>query len=76
MAPRHVEHTKEESNQSSTKHDSSELFHIDIVPSSVKISQSIAMLYVFEDNEAVMRMIIKRQESNNETCVKNQQSFS
>ena len=42
-----------------TKHDSTELFHIDSVPSNVKFSQSIAMLYVFEDNETVIKMIIK-----------------
>ena len=42
-----------------TKHDSSELFHIDSVPSNIKFSESIAMLYVFEDNEAVIKMIIK-----------------
>ena len=43
----------------STKHGSSDLFHVDNVHSNVKFSQSIAMLYVFEDNEAVMKMIIK-----------------
>ena len=42
-----------------TTHDSSELLHIDSVPSNVKFSQSIAMLYVFEDTEAVIKMIIK-----------------
>ena len=40
-------------------HDSCELYHIDNVPSKIKLSQSIAMLYVFEDNEAVIKMIIK-----------------
>ena len=40
-------------------HESSELFHIDNVPSKVRFSQSIAVLYVFEDNEAVIKMIIK-----------------
>ena len=39
--------------------DNSELFHIDSVPSNVEISQSIAMLSVFEDNEAMINMIIK-----------------
>ena len=41
-----------------TTHDNSELFHIDSVHSNVKFSQSIAMLYVFEDNEAVINKII------------------
>ena len=74
MASRHVENSKE-SNQR-TKHDSSELLHIDSVPSNVKFSQSIAMLHVFEDSEAVIKMINQGQESNNETCVKDSQSFS
>ena len=38
-----------------TKRDSSELFHIDDVPSNMRFSQSNAMLYVFEDNEAVIK---------------------
>ena len=29
-----------------TKHDSCELFHVDNVPSNVRFSQSIAMLYI------------------------------
>ena len=41
-----------------TRHDSSELFHIDGVPSNFKISQSIAMLYVFAGNKATIKMII------------------
>ena len=41
-------------------HDSSDSFHIDNVPSNVRFSQSIALLYVFEDNEAVIKVIIKR----------------
>ena len=34
-------------------------FHVDNAPSTAKISQSNAMLYVFEDNEAVIKMIVK-----------------
>ena len=33
-----------------------------------------AQLYIFEDNEAVIKMIIKRQKSNDETRVQNPQS--
>ena len=40
-------------------HDNSELFHVDNVPSNVWFSQSFATLYMFEDNEAVIKMIIK-----------------
>ena len=42
-----------------TKRDSSELLHIDRVPSNAKFSQPTATLHVFEDNEAVIKMIIK-----------------
>ena len=42
-----------------TMHDSSELFHVDNVFSNVRFHQSIAMLYVFDDNEAVIKMIFK-----------------
>ena len=35
------------------------LNHIDCVPSSVHCSHQEALLYVFEDNEAVIKMIIK-----------------
>ena len=35
------------------------LDHIDCVPSDVQISHQEALLYVFEDNEAVIKMIIK-----------------
>ena len=37
-------------------------------------SQDESQLYIFEDNEGVIKMIIKRQKSNNETSVKNPQS--
>ena len=35
------------------------LNHIDCVPSNVQFSHHEALLYVFEDNEAVIKMIIK-----------------
>ena len=35
------------------------LNHIDRVPSNVQFSHQEALLYVFEDNEAVIKMIIK-----------------
>ena len=34
-------------------------FHIDSVLSNVKFSQAVAMLYLFEDTEAVIKMIIR-----------------
>ena len=42
-----------------TKHTNLDLTNIDHVPSSGNHSGSSAMLYVFEDNEAVIKMIIK-----------------
>ena len=49
---------KKNQTEAPTKHDSSELFHIDNVPSNIIFSQSVAMLYVFEHNEAVIKMIV------------------
>ena len=34
------------------------------------------LLYVFEDNEAVIKMIIKGKKPDNETCFQNPQSCS
>ena len=51
-----------------------DLTNIDHVPSSVTHFGSNAVLYVFEDNEAVIKMILKGRKSHNETCVKNPQS--
>ena len=42
-----------------TTHDNSDLFLVDNLFSDARFSLSIAMLYVFEDNEAVIKMIIK-----------------
>ena len=39
-------------------------------------SDSSAMLYVFEDNEAVIKMIFKGRSPNSETCFTNPQSCS
>ena len=50
--------------------------NIDSVPSNVQFSRQEALLYVFEDNEAVIKMIIKRKEFYNETCFQNPQSCS
>ena len=44
-----------------TKHINLDLTKVDHVSSNVKPSGSSAMLYVFEDNEAMIKMIIKGQ---------------
>ena len=47
------------------------------LPSNVQFSHQDASVYVFEDNEAVIKMIIRRKESqDNETCFQNPQSCS
>ena len=48
--------------------------NIDSVPSYVQSARQEALLYVFEDNEAVIKMIMKRDESYNETCFQDSQS--
>ena len=50
--------------------------NIDNFASNTQNSDSSAMLYVFEDNEAVITMIIKRSKSHNETCFTDPQSCS
>ena len=49
---------------------------IDLVPSNVQSASREALLYVFEDNEAVIKNDYERQESNNETCFQNSSSCS
>ena len=44
------------------------------VLSNVKSSHQEALLYVLEDNEAVIKMIIKGRSPTNETCFQNPQS--
>ena len=50
------------------------LNNVDRVPSNVHFSHQEALLYVFEDNEAVIKMIIKGKKSDNETCFQDPQS--
>ena len=52
------------------------MHNIDSVPSNVQSARQEALLYVFEDNEAVIKMIVKRKKSYNETCFQNPQSCS
>ena len=46
------------------------------IPSNVQSSRQEALLYVFEDNEAVIKMIMKGRSPNNETCFQNPSSCS
>ena len=63
-------------NQNPTKHVNLDLNNVDHVLSNVRSSRFGAMLHVFEVNEVVIKMIIKRSKLHNETRVKNPQSCS
>ena len=41
------------------RHQSRGVINVDLVPSNVRFSHQEALLYVFQDNEAVIKMIIK-----------------
>ena len=49
---------------------------IDFVPSNVHSARQEALLYVFEDNEAVIKIILKGRSPNNVTRFQNSQSCS
>ena len=53
-----------------------DLDNVDFVSSNVDSSHQEALLSVFEDNEAVINMIIKGKKPDNETCFQNPQSCS
>ena len=50
---------KTKPNKISVQHDTLELSNVDYVSSNAKSSQFGAMLWIFEDNEAVIKMIIR-----------------
>ena len=50
------------------------LNNIDCVPSNVQFSHQEALLYVLDNNEAVIKMIIKGKKPHNETCFQDPQS--
>ena len=53
-----------------------DLNNVDFISSNVNSSRKEALLYIFEDNEAVIKMIIKGRSLHNETCFQNPQSCS
>ena len=55
-------------NQIATKHADLDLSNVDHVSSNVRPSQCGTMLDVFEDNEAVTKMIIKGRSPNPQSC--------
>ena len=58
------------------QHNDLELCNVHNFSSNVKSSQSGAVLYVFEDDEAVVKMIIKGRSPNNETRIPDQQCWA
>ena len=53
-----------------------DLDSVDSISSNMHSSRQEALLYIFEDNEAVIKMIIKGNKPYNETCFQNPQSCS
>ena len=53
-----------------------DLDNVDFISSNVLSSRQEALLCIFKDNEAVIKMIIKGEKSDNETCFQNPQSCS
>ena len=53
-----------------------DLDNVDFISSNVHSSRQEALLYVFEDNEAVIKSLIVGKKPYNETCFKNPQSCS
>ena len=53
-----------------------DLDNVDCITSNVTSFHQEVLLFVFEDNEAVIKMIIKGRSPDNETCFQNPQSFS
>ena len=53
-----------------------DLNNVDFVSSNANSFRKEALLCIFEDNEAVIKMIIKGRSPDNETCFQNPQSCS
>ena len=77
---RHTTSNKHTQNQTKVPihHDILQLSNVENVSSNAKSSHIGAILYIFEDNEAVIKMIIngQRPKSNNETRIQNPQICS
>ena len=75
---RHEQSRQHTSNQTQiqTKRDDLDLVNVDFVSSHTKSSRSGGMLQNFEDNKAVIKMIIKGRSPNDETRVPHPQSCS
>ena len=66
--------TKVTGQTSNLKEVTDDLDNVDFLPSNVQSSHQEALLYVFEDNEAVIKVIFKGRSPNNETCFQDPQS--
>ena len=70
-SPPHTNHKRKQSRRVINDFD-----NVDLFLSNVQSTHQEALLYVFEDNEAVIKMIIKGRSPDNETCFQNPQSCS
>ena len=53
-----------------------DLANVDFISSNVNSSRMEALLYIFEDNEAVIKMIVKGRNPTRRTCFQHPQSCS
>ena len=84
IEPNHTSHqetgavldSKTETQHVTRKQKVAQLSDVDHVPTNTQSSQGEFQLYIFEDNEVVIKMIIKGRSPYNETSVENSQSRS
>ena len=73
MQPTHLGHrgtdSKTKTQHVTRKQKVDQLSDVDYVPTSTHSSHNESQLYIFEDNEAVIKMTIQRTKSHDETCV-------
>ena len=70
-SPPHTTHKRKQSRRVIN-----DLDNVDCIPSNVQSSHQEGLLCVFEDNEAVIKMIMKGKKPHDETCFQNPQSCS
>ena len=84
IEPNHTSHqetgavldSKTETQHVTRKQKVAQLSDVDHVPTNTQSSQCEFQLYIPEDNEAVITIIIEGRSPNDETCVENSQSRS
>ena len=69
-----INKTKTKTPTEKSKRDVEQSSNVDFVPTNTHSSPRESQLHIVEDNEAVIKMIIKGQKYNNETRIRNPQS--